>query len=99
MHGHFAGMAVTFIHGDVVVGYDFVVIKALRRQGIGAAMLAYMGDAARQNGARRAALLSSTAGLKFYPHFGFQAIGVYPTFVYSRAAQVKDAAAERHHPA
>jgi len=92
LHGGFAAMAVIYIHGEVVVGYDFVVLQALRRQGIGAAMLLHMGDFAIQAGARRAALLSSTQGLKFYPHFGFQPVGVYPTFTYSVEMQKKEAA-------
>lgn len=92
LHHQFAAMAVIYIHGEVVVGYDFVVLQALRRQGIGAAMLLQMGDFSIQQGARRAALLSSTQGLKFYPHFGFQPVGVFPTFSYTRAMQQKDSA-------
>jgi GNAT superfamily N-acetyltransferase len=88
-NGHFAGMAVTFIHEDVVVGFDFVILQPLRRQGIGSFMMMYMGDFVRRQGVRHAALLSSTQGLHFYPHLGFQPLGIYPTFVYNRALQAK----------
>lgn len=81
--GHFVASGVIFLHDDIVVGYDFTVVKALRRRKLGAALLQQMAVFAAGQGARLAVLNSSTDGLRFYPHFGFIPTGNFLTFRYA----------------
>ena len=89
-YGHFAGAGRMFLHGDIVVGYDFAILKSERRQGLGAALICQMGQFAIQQGACWAVLNTSTEGAKFYPHFGFAHLGGYPSYRYTRAMQQQD---------
>lgn len=78
--GHFAASGVIFFHEDIVVGYDFAVVKALRRRKLGAALLQQMAVFAAGQGAHLAVLNSSHEGLRFYPHFGFLPAGNFQTY-------------------
>lgn len=90
LQGHTVGSAVLFFHQDSVSGGFFVVEKACRRQGIGAAMMQSMWDFCLDRGARMAVMAASGQGTRFYPQFGFRGVGRYATYHYSATLQRRD---------
>lgn len=81
--------ALYFYRGNVGIT-DFVIIKEFHRQGIGTALLQYVCQFAEERDANAVVLGASTQGAKFYPRFGFEHLGRFPTYLYSREMQRVD---------
>jgi GNAT superfamily N-acetyltransferase len=81
--------ALYFYLGNVGIT-DFVIIKEFHRQGIGTALLQYVCQFAEERDANAVVLGASTQGAKFYPRFGFEHLGRFPTYLYSREMQRVD---------
>lgn len=90
-YGHFAGSGVLFVEGEVATGFDLAILESMRRQGLGAALMAHLGRIAIQQGACRAVLNTSVMGMKFYPVFGFTHADRIPTYRYTKALMDEDA--------
>jgi ribosomal protein S18 acetylase RimI-like enzyme len=69
---------------------EFAILKQYQRQGIGTALLQHVCEFACMLDARVIGLGASTQGARFYPQFGFQHVGRYPTYFYSRKMGKED---------
>jgi len=81
--GHVAGYCAAWVIFDEVHINNMAVLPAHRRQGLGAALLARVLDAAAHEGADRATLevrASNEAARRLYEGFGFQPAGVRPRY-------------------
>ena len=88
------GTAIVYLHRGSAGIYDVEVLEECRGQGIGTALLQSVCAFSRDQGAETAVLAASEQGTRFYPRFGFQLVGRYPTYYYSIAKQKADAARE-----
>jgi ribosomal protein S18 acetylase RimI-like enzyme len=82
LEGQLIGSVDLFSHEDSISGYNLVVLKEHRRQGIGSAVLRQMGRFACQQGASLAVLASSVQGTHFYPRLGIAHVGSYPIYMF-----------------
>ena len=82
--GKLVGTASLFLYRGNACIPEFGIIKDLQRQGLGSTLLQHACEFAQEQGARAIGLGASTMGVRFYPHFGFQHVGRYPTYLYSR---------------
>ncbi len=90
LQGRTVASALLFFHQESASGGFFVVDKALRRQGIGAAMMQSMRAFCLDMGARLAVMGVSGQGTHFYPQFGFRPIGRYAIYNYSASLLRRD---------
>jgi GNAT superfamily N-acetyltransferase len=85
------GAAILYIEQATAGIYDVEVLEPYRGQGIGTALLELTCTFACDNGAKVAVLAASEKGSTFYPRFGFNTVGRYPTYYYSIKKQKLDA--------
>ena len=83
------GAATLCIGGGVAGLYGVGVVKKARRQGIGTAVTAGACAFAHQLGYRAATLFASGQGKYLYPHLGFEFIGTFSHWSYSKTQQRK----------
>jgi GNAT superfamily N-acetyltransferase len=74
------GIAALYFHEGNIGITDFVILKEFHRQGIGTALLQDICSFAHRQGA-------STQGARFYPRLGFENLGHFPTYLYSKEMQ------------
>jgi GNAT superfamily N-acetyltransferase len=82
LEGRLVGSVGVFFHQDSIAGYDLLVLKEHRRQGIGAAMLRHIGRFALGYGATQAVLATSVQGKRFYPRLGIAPVGDFPVYTF-----------------
>ena len=89
LNGEPLGAATLCIGGGVAGLYDVGVVKKARRQGIGTAVTGGACLFAHQLGYRVATLFASGQGKYLYPHLGFEFIGTFSHWSYSKTQQRK----------
>gem|GEM_PF-996074 len=91
-HGKPVGTGIVYFSQGNAGIYDVQVLNEFQGQGIGTALLEGMCAFARDREARLAVLAASERGAaSFYPRFGFEKVGRYPTYYYSIKKQKQDA--------
>jgi GNAT superfamily N-acetyltransferase len=92
------GTAIIYFDRKSAGIYDVEVLDEFQGQGIGTALLQRVCTFAQEQGAVLAVLAASEEGAGFYPRFGFEQLGRYPTYYYSIKKQKADAVKEKGKP-
>jgi GNAT superfamily N-acetyltransferase len=91
-HGKPVGTAILYFSQGNAGIYDVQVLNEFQGQGIGTALLEDVCTFAQNREARLTVLAASERGAAgFYPRFGFEQFGRYPTYYYSIKKQKQDA--------
>jgi ribosomal protein S18 acetylase RimI-like enzyme len=93
--GRPVGTAIIYFSQGNAGIYDVEVLDEFQGRGIGTALLQRVCTFAREQEAELAVLAASEQGVGFYPRFGFEHVGRYPTYYYSIKKQKEDAARVR----
>lgn len=92
-HGKPVGTAIVYFSQCNAGIYDVQILNEFQGQGIGTALLEDVCTFARNREAKLAVLAASERGAAgFYPRYGFEQFGRYPTYYYSIKKQKQDAA-------